>query len=264
MMQRFSIRGRLFVGVLGAVTVCATVSAVATHQAFERVLLDINESHFRFVVNDVRTSITNLTALGLPLSALHRSQDIIDKIHSRDPEVGSIVIFGALGEILFSTDLGEIGSSVSPEWLDNAKAGAEAGADGEQVRSIRKTVAVAPLANSFGDFTGGVALRLGATGLPLQLEEGALLLAGLAIAGLLLAAFGAWFGVRAGFGPLADGLRQGANHMEALVNGSQDAKPLTLPPWLRPAFERYAARVRRTLKLLDRATATAARVDEHR
>ncbi|MEI8396413.1 MAG: hypothetical protein WCF85_16895 [Rhodospirillaceae bacterium] len=263
-MQRFGLKGQLFLGIMGAVTVCMIICAVATYSVFESVLLNIKDSHFRFVVNDVRTSISNLTALGLPLSSLQRSQDIIDKIHSRDPEIGSITIFGATGEIFYSTDTGDIGSTAAPDWLSNAKAGAEAGAQGDAIRSVGRMVAVAPLANPFGDFAGGVALQVGATGLPLQLEEGGLLLAGLSIASLFLTAIGAWLSVKRAFGGLAEGLKQGASYLEALVNGHRNQPSPELPDWLGVSYERYTARARRTLKLLDRAMASAARVDEHR
>lgn len=257
-MQRIGLRGKLFLSLIAVVAVCATVAAIFTYRAFESVLLDIKDAHFRFVVNDVSTSVTNLTALGLPLSALHRSQDIIEKVRTRDAEIGSIVIFGQNGDILYSTDLGEIGSNVPPDWL----AAAKTNADGQSPPLAGGMVTVAALGSTFGDFAGGVALRSGATGLPLQLEEGAMVLAGLVLASLLVAGAVAWCCIQLLFGPLANGLKRGAGHLEAVVNGRQ-APSLAKPAWFRPAFERYVARVRRSLKLLSRGMSTAARIDEH-
>ena len=256
-MQSLSLTAKLWAHVLAVATVCLGLSAVLAHAGFERVLLDLKEGHFRFVVNDVGGSIRNLTAIGLPLSALRRCQDVIDQVKSDDPEIGAIVIFGPTGEVLYSTDQGEIGTAVPPAWL------AVSGGTGTTTRTTDELVVAAPLNNGLGDFAGGVALRFAVANLAPHLEEAWLLLGGLAAAGLALAAVAGWLGVRRVAGPLARGLRQGAVGLLALARTGAATTPKSLPAWLLPLFQRYVARARRCLEAIDHGMAVASDIDEH-
>lgn len=243
----FCVVAAAFLGLITAVPV--------TYFVVDRVLIDIKETQLRSELNDIGNSVTNLISVGLPLSALRRTQDLIERGRNRNPQIGAILVFDASGQILYSTDLGEVGRSVPTGWRDAAA--------GINVRTDSELVAIAPLFNSFGSKTGGMALRYALANMASQREELWLLLVAVAAVGLgLTAALADWLTGRI-LRHFRGGVEAVIADMESLVASRPSSElPDTGSPWLMGRYRPFAARARSTLADLERYTRDLARMDE--
>lgn len=246
-----SLHGKIAAWLVALSALAAAPVAVVTHRAMDRVLLDLKREHFRFVVNDVRTTVNNLTVLGLPLPALRRIQDILERARRRDPEIGAVFVYDTSGKIIYSTDLGEIGTALPEQPGDGGATSADDG-----------IMLTASLTNSFGSVAGGVALRYNGRHLERQREDAWILLGAAAIAGLMAAGVGALIGARAALADLYRGIEAAVADLQALLSGGA-AQPLPDDPhWLRAGHAAYADRGRRILRQVDDLEAEVAHLDE--
>lgn len=221
----------------------------------DQMLLDLKEKQLRSELNDIGNSITNLISVGLPLSALRRTQDLIERGRSRNPQIGAILVFDTAGRILYSTDLGEVGLSVPPPWQQRESVGTS--------RTVDELVAIAPLFNSFGSRTGGVALRYDLSHMASQREELWLLIVGVAVLALVATAVVAHWMSGQIVGHLRDGVEAVIADMEAMVAGRPPPGiPEAAPPWVFTRYRPFADRAQSTLARLDGYTRDLTRIDE--
>jgi hypothetical protein len=241
--------------VIAAAFVGLVVAAPVTFMVADQMLLDLKEKQLRSELNDIGNSITNLIGVGLPLSALRRTQDLIERGRSRNPQIGAIVVFDTGGQILYSTDLGEVGLSVPAPWRQRESVGS--------FRTDEELVAIAPLFNSFGSRVGGVVLRYALSNQTSLREELWLLIAGVEVLVLVAtAALADWMS-----GSVTRNLRGGIDaviaDMEAMLAGRPSpGLPSAAPLWVLGRYRPFADRAQSTLVRLDGYTRDLTRIDE--
>jgi hypothetical protein len=241
--------------VIGSALIALVIASPITFLVIDHILLDLKERQLRSELGDVGNSITNLIGVGLPLAALRRTQHLIEQARSRDPQIGSILVYNPSCEILYSTDLGEIGSTIPSTWCQVDAGGS--------IRTAEELVAIAPLTNSFGNRAGGVALRFGLANQASQREELALLIGTVSTLALAVTAVLAEWLSRHLLRHLQRGLEVVIADMESMVAGQPPPTlPDVIPAWLLPRYGPFAERVRRTLVELDDYTRDLARMDE--
>lgn len=194
--------------------------------------------------------------VGLPLSALRRTQDLIERARSRDPQIGAIVVFDQTGQIYYSTDLGEIGLSIPPEWQGGLGNGSILGND--------ELVALIPLTNSFGTIAGGVALRFALSNMASQREALWLLIGSVSTVGLALAAGLAVMASKWLLITLRRGLDFVATDMEEIMTGTAytQISGECCPEWVANHYRPFARQARQTMTDLESFSGELARLDE--
>jgi hypothetical protein len=248
---------KLALCVSAASLVCLTVAAPITFLTIDNLLLDIKEKHLRFELNEVSNSVSNLMSVGLPLSALRRTQDLIERARSRDPQIGAIVVFDQTGQIYYSTDLGEIGLPIPDEW--------QGGKGGGTIRNHDELIAMIPLSNSFGSSAGGVALRFALSNMASQREALWLLIGTLSAVTLAMASGLATIASGRVLAGLRHGLGRVATDMQMIMAGTSPAEidgTRSGPEWLMGRYRPFASRARQTVAKLEGFSGELTRLDE--
>lgn len=212
-MIRFKLTGKMASILLAAAAASLLLTAPFAYRSFDQELLDFRRDHLRVVSADLHGGIGNLMAIGLPLGALRRAQDMIERTRSRNADIGAILIYDSTGLVLYSTDQGEIGSHVPADWPREGDDRDWSWAEDDAL------VVGAPLINDFGNVAGHVAIRADTARLARQREEAWLLLGSIAVGGFALAGVLAVAGSRLALRRLRDGLMAMAGAAEAFAAG---------------------------------------------
>jgi hypothetical protein len=94
----------------------------------ERLSREAQEARLVFRLEALRASTEANLALGLPVTELAATQDLIERAERADPDLLAIDVFTADdGVALYSTDLGVIGEPVPAAWIAASAARAPAG-----------------------------------------------------------------------------------------------------------------------------------------
>ena len=142
------------VAILGA---GVAMTAVLSAHKFERTLADFLTSRFEFKVNDIRRRIETQLDLGLTLSDLQDSPEILEEYLQNDEQILSIEVFDETGAVLFSTDPSFVGDLVVEEWLVAWRA--SRGRETWSAEERAAHVIGAPLKNNLDRDVGSLALR---------------------------------------------------------------------------------------------------------
>lgn len=149
-----SLTAKITLAILAILACSLTLTAFLNLYKYEKTYLQLAQSRFGFVVFDIKATVENSLNLGLPLSALRNTQNVIERETAQDDQILSIEVFDQDGETQFSTNRGGIGNRVPRHWL-------AARGDGDAWSEIddQAIVVGAPLINNFGQTVGGIALR---------------------------------------------------------------------------------------------------------
>ena len=215
------LRIKLGLALLAGVAISLALVVYAALDTFDRELQTVKTSHFGFTVDEIAHAITVRTDLGLRLETIPEIAVILDRTQAADPDIDRLLVFGADGRVVFSTDQTDLGTTV--EVRDRA---------GRWTETDERAVTVgSPLINNFGKVVGGVLLESEVRhSAPLR-ERAAITVFGIA-AGILAAClllvslFVSWV-----LRPVLDMLRQSDASLLAMAEG-QPADLEGAPPSL--------------------------------
>ena len=145
------LRIKLGLALLAGVALSLAFVVHAALDTFDRELRTVKTSHFGFTVDEIAHAITVRTDLGLRLETIPEIAVLLDRTQAADHDIDRLLVFGADGRVVFSTDQTDLGTTV--EVRDRA---------GRWVESDERAVTVgSPLINNFGKVVGGVLLESG-------------------------------------------------------------------------------------------------------
>ena len=215
------LRIKLGLALLAGVIISLALVVYVALDTFDRELQTVKASHFGFTVDEIAHAITVRTDLGLRLETIPEIAVILDRTQAADPDIDRLLVFGADGRVVFSTDQTDLGTTVevrerSGRWTETDE---------------RAVTVGSPLINNFGKAVGGVLLESEVRhSVPLR-ERAAITVFGIA-AGILAAClllvslFASWV-----LRPLLDMLRQSDASLLAMAEG-QTADLEGAPPSL--------------------------------
>lgn len=143
------LRIKLGLAFLAGVALSLALVVYAALDTFDRELRTVKASHFGFTVDEIAHAITVRTDLGLRLETIPEIAALLDRTQAADPDIDRLLVFGADGQVVFSTDQTDLGTTV--------KAGDRTG---RWIEADERAVTVgSPLINNFGKVVGGVLLE---------------------------------------------------------------------------------------------------------
>ena len=104
---------------LASVAIFTAVTLAVGFGVFQSAYEGVYLSRFKFLATETKSSIEYLLSLGLPLQPSATLTQVIDTVRAESGGVDSVAILGAGGEIIYSTDTGEIGERL-PGLLEGA------------------------------------------------------------------------------------------------------------------------------------------------
>lgn len=147
-----------------------SLMAFLTFFKYESTLSGLISSRFEVTVSDVAGTIRNGLALGVSLSELHNTQDVIDKVKLSDREISSIQVFELNGNLpartVYHTRRVGIGSQLPSSWkivMEQAAPGSIWTLRDDGVNVIGTTIL-----NKFNEAVGAIAVRYGQDNMALQ------------------------------------------------------------------------------------------------
>jgi hypothetical protein len=261
------LRTRLMLCLLVPLVVTAGLVAAVGSLGLLKAHGDLVDARYRFVAGQIRSTLEQGLTLGLPLADLRQTDDILARTAARDPDIASIIVFDGDGRVRFATDPRRVGEPAE----EAAALPGEPGAPPITVEDLEPgTLAVAPLANAYGDRGGGLAVRYGLVGETVRIEHTVAVVAGtalgLAVAGiavLLLAAHGVLAGPRRTLGGVAARFSALAARPRAGAGGpTQAAAPRPDRIDLNGAAEAFEARTAAAWRTIAARQAEIERLDE--
>ena len=203
------LRIKLGLALLAGVVLSLALVVHAALDTFDRELRTVKTSHFGFTVDEIAHAITVRTDLGLRLETIPEIAALLDRIQAADSDIDRLLVFGADGRVVFSTDQTDFGTTV--ETRDR---------EGRWTQIDERAVTVgSPLINNFGKVVGGVLLESEVKhSAPLR-ERAAVTVFGIAagvfaVCLLLVSLFVSWV-----LRPLLDVLRQSDTSLLAMAEG---------------------------------------------
>ncbi|HEY0834705.1 MAG TPA: hypothetical protein VGE72_12425, partial [Azospirillum sp.] len=106
-------------GIAGALAVVVLAGGMIAFQLGDtaRAQLAVRDARFQFLVQTIRSRVEANIHLGLMLSGLGATQDLLERSRVQDADILSIDVFDDQGNMLFSSDRGGIGDRVPADWL---------------------------------------------------------------------------------------------------------------------------------------------------
>lgn len=182
---------------------------VATYLALSGVAERQQEDRILFRLENLRAGVEANLSLGLQLTQVGGTQDLLERAHSTDTVLQALDVFSGDGVSVYSTDRGVKGEPVPAEWREAAQAGRAENhwrheGPGELVLGL-------PIRNDLGDVVGHIvsitspqqALATDLTGF---LQRVALWLVPLGLAAAIIAAFVLSRKIARPYGVIADAL----------------------------------------------------------
>jgi hypothetical protein len=209
--------------VLLVMVLVVTVGSMAVwQQAIHHRVEDLRSERFRFSLVHVKSVLEAGLRLGNSTADLPGAQALIRSVRDRQPDILSIDIYDAQGDVLFSTDPGGLGLKLPAAWNEPCLR-AESGQPWKG-QDADGGVQCAGLVNAFGQDAGSVVLRhrTAAQAAPQRTVMAELpLLSGLLVAVVLAAG---WAGSR-----VVRPLEQSASALQRAVASAPLALPATEP-----------------------------------
>lgn len=203
------LRIKLGLALLAGVALSLALVVYAALDTFDRELRTVKTSYFGFTVDEIAHTITVRTDLGLRLETILEIAAILDRTQAADPDIDRLLVFGADGRVVFSTDQTDLGTTV--EIGDRT---------GRWIEADERAVTVgSPLINNFGKIVGGVLLESEARHSAPLLERATITVLGIAavvfaVCLLLVSVFARWV-----LRPVLDMLRQSDTSLLAMAEG---------------------------------------------
>jgi hypothetical protein len=208
-----------------AILVCMMAAICAfAYWKLEDAVSGMVRSRYGVVVESLKSSIEDRSALGIPLYQQRAIQDQLERYKEEDSRIVDIEVFNSEGDILFNSDRGSIGARVPVSWMGilsdpNWNGGEAADEDSRMVGTA--------IMGPFGQPSGAVVLRYPASYLDARLGPLIDRLAALAL--VLVGMFGllALVGAHILLAPIRSGLGRMEAELNALVlSSSQDSVPM--------------------------------------
>lgn len=172
---------RTILAILAATCLGIALCATLVFGGLDRLSLRTAEANVDFISTQLRETIEANVSLGLPLSDIRLTQDLIERAKLADPQVLAVEVFSPDGVSLFNTDRGSIGEPISPAWqlairyrIVNER---------WRVEELENIVVGQPIRNDFGEPVGYLALTVSGEARGLHAEA---VLAGLARQAMLV------------------------------------------------------------------------------
>lgn len=145
-------------GIAGTLAVAAMVGGLLAVQLGDtaRAQLAVRDARFEFLVQTIRSRIEANVNLGLMLSGLGATQDLLERSRVQDADILSVDVFDDQGNMLFSSDRGGLGDRVPADWLAGCTAAQPAA---PALPDAGERLVCAPLLNNYDRVAGAVALR---------------------------------------------------------------------------------------------------------
>jgi hypothetical protein len=223
------LRTRLTLCLLVPLVVTAGLVAAVGSLGLLKAHGELVDARYRFVAGQIRSTVEQGLTIGLPLADLRQTADILSRTAARDPDIASIIVFGGDGRVRFATDSRRVGEPAE----EAAALPGDPVAPPITVEDLEPgRLALAPLANAYGDRGGGLAVRYGLIGETVRVEHTVAVVAGtalgLAVAGmavLLLAARGVLAGPRRNLARVTARFSALASRPQAEAGDSMPAAP---------------------------------------
>jgi len=166
---------RTILAVLGATSVGLALCVALVFGGLDRLSLRTAEANVDFLSTQLRETIEANVSLGLPLSDIRLTQDLIERVKLADPQILAVEVFSPDGISLFNTDRGSIGEPIASAW----QLAIRYRIVGERwrVEELENIVVGQPIRNDFGEPVGYLALAVSGEARDLHAEA---VLAGLA------------------------------------------------------------------------------------
>lgn len=140
-----------------------SLMALLTFFKYESTLAGLIASRFEVTVIDVAGTIRNGLALGVSLSELHNTQEVIEKVRGSDQQIRSIQVFELSGpeegRTIYHTRKVGIGAVIPSQWkmvINHSNPGSIWSLREDGVNVIGTTIL-----NKFNEQVGGIAVRYG-------------------------------------------------------------------------------------------------------
>ena len=149
---------RTILAILGATSLGLALSAALVFGGLDRLSLRTAEANVDFLSTQLRETIEANVSLGLPLSDIRLTQDLIERAKLADPQVLAVEVFSPDGVSLFNTDRGSIGEAIAPAWQLAIRY--RIVDDRWRVEELENIVVGQPIRNDFGEPVGYLALTV--------------------------------------------------------------------------------------------------------
>lgn len=251
---------------LASVAIFTAVTLAVGFGVFQSAYEGVYLSRFKFLATETKSSIEYLLSLGLPLQPSATLTQVIDTVRAESGGVDSVAILGAGGEIIYSTDTGEIGERL-PGLLEGAlladrRATSQAWTTGEDAVAVL-------LENHFGQTLGAVLIRYEMLDLVSVMEHAVFFLGKLGLGIFAAASALVFFGVFAAMRRPGKAVKELIAELEPLtradaadraeVRAAQDG---ALEQGTAVAYARYLAAIRATFGKLKSYEGRLTELDE--
>lgn len=153
-------RLRLMSGFLGGLLVVACVVVAGSlwiwQGAIDHRVEALRNERFRFSLMDMKATLEAGLRLGNATADLTETTTLVTQVRDRQPDILSIDVYDAQGDVLFSTDPSGRGLKLPPAWQPPCLNPNDTGWSGPDAQGGVQCVG---LVNAFGQPAGGVLLR---------------------------------------------------------------------------------------------------------
>lgn len=156
MWQRLRWVSGFLVGLLVVVWVVVAGSLWLWQGAIDQRVDALRNERFRFSLMDMKATLEAGLRLGNATADLTETATLVTLVRDRQPDILSIDVYDAQGDVLFSTDPSGRGLKLPPAWQQPCLNPDEAGWSGPDAQGGVQCVG---LVNAFGQPAGGVLLR---------------------------------------------------------------------------------------------------------
>ena len=135
------------------------VTNLLNYYKYQSTLRELVQSRFEVVGQDIKHSIEGSVNLGIPLSQIENTQEILNRVKAGDEQIISIEVFeisGTEGKRIFGTESSVIGQKVPGDWVKSAERADAATWQFDEDDAYGLGIA---LINNFNKRIGGVVLR---------------------------------------------------------------------------------------------------------
>lgn len=113
---------RLTIASAGALLMVVSVMVFLNYTKFQSIFTAFYTSRIDYTIRDMKDTIEFSLRLGLPISDLKNTQDLVDKVKKGDDEILAAQIFDPGGMVIFSSQKESKTRQAAPEWREKAKA----------------------------------------------------------------------------------------------------------------------------------------------
>jgi len=166
--MRDTLVGRFVIALTVIVIVSLSLTAYLNHFKFQKSFSGLVQSRFAFVGREIKSAIEESMGVGLALTQLRTTQDIIERMKQQDADIRSVEVFDQQGQVIFSTDRAGIGETIPKAWT-RANRQAKPGDTWQWSDADGHAVGL-PVVNPLGLVEGGVVLTYSSAVLDARIE----------------------------------------------------------------------------------------------